>query len=184
MRHSDILTKDRTAIVLIDYQEKLLAAMHNTEEIIKLVLPFANFISNLKIPVIITEQNPEGIGSTVPEVREGLPGAKVIKKLSFSCFSCLDFVQALEIHSPRNLVIGGIETHVCIEQTALDAIERGFCVHVVADICSSRRQVHHEIGVSKMRDAGAIVTSTESVIFEILERAGTPIFKETLRLIK
>lgn len=184
MRHSDILSRDRTALVLIDLQEKLLPAMFNADDIIEMLLPVISVAKDFKLATILTEQNPSGIGRTDARLRKAMPDYEPVEKLCFSCFGNLDFVQRLEHYSPRTLVLAGIETHICVEQTALDALERGFFVQVMADACGSRRELHHDIALKKVRDAGAILTTSETVIFELLEKAGTSQFKNILGMIK
>jgi nicotinamidase-related amidase len=136
-------------------------------------------------PVLASEQYPKGLGHTVPEVAERLPeGSAVVEKLRFSACGVGDFDSALETLGVRSWVVCGIETHVCVNQTVLDLLSRGHDVHVAADAVSSRTAANRALGLEKMREAGAHVTSTEMALFEMLEEAGSPEFKAISKLVR
>lgn len=138
----------------------------------------------LKLPILVTEQYPKGIGPTCSDIKQALGDAPVIEKLSFSGCGVEPFWTAWKSFQRPNAIVCGVETHVCVQQTVLDLIEHGQSVFVLADAVGSRRTQDYEHALRRMHDAGAIVTTTESVIFELLERAGTPEFKEVLKLVK
>ena len=138
----------------------------------------------LSIPVLASEQHPRGLGPTVSEVRELLPGGSVVEKMHFSCLGDAGFARRLDDVGRPQAVLAGIEAHVCVLQTAEDLIASGRQVFVVADATGSRTSASHETAMTRLRAAGAFVVTTEMVVFEWLERAGTPEFKALSALIK
>ncbi|RJP64088.1 MAG: hydrolase [Candidatus Abyssobacteria bacterium SURF_17] len=184
MRHEHILKKEKALLLVIDYQEKLLAAFNDTEELLQNCAKLIKFAKILKLPILWTEQYPKGLGKTVEEVSKELSRLKPVEKLSFSCFGEPAFVEQLSRHSSTQLMLCGIETHICVEQTALDAVNAGYQVHIVADACASRKIHDHHIGLRKMEGAGALVTCTEMAMYEILGRSDVPEFREVLKIVK
>jgi nicotinamidase-related amidase len=139
----------------------------------------------LGLPVLATEQYPQGLGQTLPELRPLLEGTQIVEKLSFSCLRVPAFVAALDRLRPRDtIVVAGMETHVCVYQTVLDLRSRGFEVHVPRDAVASRHRENWQTGLALMERTGAVVSSTETVLFQLLERAGTEEFKELSRLVR
>jgi nicotinamidase-related amidase len=151
-----------------------------TNNIKKLILSF----SILNLPIIITEQYPKGLGHLIPLLRETIGKYGPIEKITFSCFGEDSFVDELKRLKAKSLIITGMETHICILQTALDALQQGYKVHLPEDAVCSQRKSDWQVGIEKMQRAGVIITSTETVIFELLERAGTPEFKAISKIIK
>ena len=175
-------------LIIVDIQERLAPAMHEPAETIANGSKLAQAARQLGIPVTITQQYPKGIGPTVAAVREAAGNdAVVLDKMSFSCARD-DAIAArfgtLAQGGRRQAVLCGVEAHVCVLQTALDLVERGYATAVVADAISSRTPVSKELALRRMEQAGVSVVSLEMVLFEWLERAGTPQFKALLGLVK
>lgn len=183
MRHS-ILNQEDTVLLIIDIQERLWNAMYNKEEIEKNAGILVELASNSGIPVILTEQYKKGMGPTITSIAERLKGIDSIEKLCFNSFEVEPFKDRLSSLHRKTLLITGMEAHICILQTALAAIGHDYAVHVVADATGSRTEKNHSIGLERMRGAGCVITSTETAVFEIVREAGTPLFKEMLKLIK
>jgi nicotinamidase-related amidase len=173
-----------TLLLVVDIQEKLVRAMHSREDLVLKAQQLVQGARALNVPILCTEQNPKGLGPTVAEVAAAMPGVQPVTKFSFGCCACEDVGRALQAASRRNVLLAGIETHVCVYQTARELLEKGYHVEVVADACSSRTAQNKLIGLDKMRDAGAAVTSVETALFELLKAAEGPLFKEILKIVK
>lgn len=171
-------------LLIIDIQEKLWNAMYNKEEIEKNAVILAELASKAGIPVILTEQYKKGMGPTITNVEGRLKDVEPIEKLCFNSFDVEPFKDRLTSFHRKTLLITGMEAHICILQTALAALGHDYAVHVVADATGSRSEKNHSIGIERMRGAGCVITSTETAVFEIIKEAGTPLFKEMLKLIK
>ena len=138
----------------------------------------------LGIPVIVTEQYPKGLGKTVEEIAGALPeGTDVIEKVTFSCCATNEFLSALKKSKAKHLVVTGIEAHVCVSQTVLDLIDRGYSPHAVREAISARHEANYNIGWEKMLGSGAIPASVESVLFELMENSKVPEFRAVQKLI-
>lgn len=183
------LQRDRAALLVIDVQARLCGAM-NPEGLRRLRQNTVTLIEGAKIlgvPVFVTEQYPKGIGPTLEDVMAALPeGQRIFEKLSFSCSGVPEFMDALQASKRDQIVVVGMETHVCVYQTVRDLLVRNVVrsVHVVEDAVISRTEENRRIGLAQMAEAGAVRTSTETVLFDLLERAGTPEFKAVSKLIK
>ncbi|MBZ5522057.1 MAG: hydrolase [Acidobacteriia bacterium] len=179
------LNPQECALVVIDIQQKLLPPIHEKERMVsnsKLLIRMAQVLS---LPVILTTQYAKGLGATVPEIAELLPQVTPLDKLEFGCFGNGEFCSTVARLSSRNtLLLCGMETHICVLQTALGALAQGHIVHVAADAVSSRTQLNWELGIGRMRDAGVVISSTEMMIYELLGKSGTAAFKEMLKYIK
>ena len=173
-----------TLLLIVDIQEKLVRAMHAREDLVLRAQQLVQGARVLNVPIICTEQNPKGLGPTVSEIAAAMAGVQPISKFSFGCCSCEDAVRALQAAGRRNVLVGGIETHVCVYQTTRELLEKGYHVEVVADACSSRTLQNKQIGLDKMRDAGAAITSVETALFELLRVAEGPVFKQILQVVK
>jgi nicotinamidase-related amidase len=136
------------------------------------------------LPIIVTEQTQQKLGHTIPQITAELDGIKPIAKETFSCWTDVHFREQLEALSRRHVVILGIESHICVYQTALDLISNGYNVHLVADAISSRTKENREIGLTAMKSAGAHLTSAEMVLFELLRTAADPKAKEIFKIVK
>lgn len=184
MKHESLLRKKDTALVIVDMQDRLLPAMANQETIIKHAQILINAAKILQLPLIFTEQYPKGLGHTLPALRELAPEAQVIEKLSFSCARTDDFSKALKSTGATQILLCGIEAHVCVLQTALDLSASGYQVHIAADAVSSRTPENRENALERMQRAGIIITNRESALFELLDCAGSEEFKAISRLIR
>lgn len=185
--HDLTLDRKKTALVLVDFQERLFAAMatERQEETLKNTLLLLELAKLMKLPVLHSEQYPEGLGKTVPPVREKLPeGSAPFEKLEFSCWATNGFAQQFRFLGARAAILIGMECHVCVLQTVLDMRREGITVHVPRDGVISRTEQNRATGLEIMDRAGALVTSTETVIFQLLERAGTVEFKTLSKLVK
>jgi nicotinamidase-related amidase len=178
------LERDRTALVVIDVQEAFRPVVLEFEEVAGNVAVLVQGAKALGVPVIVTEQYPKGLGSTVPEVAAHLDGVTPIEKVCFSAAASDEFNTALAGSGRDQVLLCGIESHVCVNQTADDLLGRGREVHVAQDAVSSRHKGNRKLGLHKMEGAGAVITSVETALFELLGAAGTPEFKEIQRLVK
>lgn len=180
-----MLTIDTTTFVLIDVQGNLAQAMYEKEALLQNLKTLIQGLRILDVHFIVTEQYPKGLGPTLPEIAELLPpNLEPIGKMHFSC--CGDDIFMSELHrEQRNkVVVAGIESHVCVYQTVRDLLHHRYEVEVVADAVSSRTAFNKEIGLTKMRDRGARLTSVEMVLFELMGIAGGEKFKAIQKLIK
>ncbi|UCG71235.1 MAG: hydrolase [Thermoplasmata archaeon] len=182
--HPAILTKENTALVVVDVQEKLLPYVVDKEKVVDNIKMMIKFAHIMDIPVILTEHYPKGLGTTVTEINEVLKEYSPKKKVIFSCFGSPGFSKKIKELDVKRIMICGIESHICVEQTTLDAMDSGYEVHVIADAISSRTRMNRDFGIDKMRQFGAIISSTEMAMYEIMERADTEEFKEVLKLVK
>ncbi len=178
------LTAQTAALICIDYQEKLLPKMVDSEKIRDKALVMVETAKALGLPIVATEQYPKGLGRTVPEIRDALENVEFIEKIDFNCFRNKTFPERLYRMGRENLLISGIEAHICVTQTVLEALNRGYKVYLIEDTISSRATEDREIAFKRMERAGAIPSSVEMLIYELLVKAGTPEFKAVLRLIK
>jgi nicotinamidase-related amidase len=173
------------AVLLIDVQERLAAAMPSAdlERLVKYARALLGCARELGLPVLATEQYPRGLGPTLPALRELLPSPP-LEKLAFSCGADPGFAAALAATGRRQLVVAGMETHVCVFQTARDLAALGHEVQVCADAVASRTEEHRRVGLELCREAGAVVTTAETAIFDLLGQAGTPQFKKVSPLVR
>ena len=163
---SDKLSSKVNALLIIDIQEKIIRPIFNKDSLIKNIKKLVNAYQILEENIFISEQNPLKLGETIPEL---LPKArfKKIEKMEFSLANIQDFLNELKNKKISNLIVCGIETHICIQQTALDCLQKGFEVILISDAMGSRNRVDHEIALQRMNQSGAILTTTESIIFEL-----------------
>jgi nicotinamidase-related amidase len=179
-----MISSTDTALVLVDVQAKLAPAMHDTEILIENLKRLVRGVRILGIPILWTEQNPAGLGSTLPEIANLLPDQKPIGKFSFSCCGSEQFREELNALNRKNMLIAGIEAHVCVYQTAADLINLQCEVQIVADAVASRSPENKLIGLEKSKSVGAGITSTETVLFELLKDAKSEKFKEIIKIVK
>jgi nicotinamidase-related amidase len=180
------LVADQCALVVVDIQQKLLSPIFEKERLLRNSQLLVRLANILRLPVLLTTQYCKGLGSVVPEIASLLPSAQPMDKLEFSCFGSEQFSAALKaLPGRRNTVLlCGMEAHICVMQTALGALEHGYYVHVASDAVSSRSEWNWKIGLQRMRDAGAVISSTEMMLYELLRSSGTPSFKELLPYLK
>ena len=179
-----LLRKENTGLVIIDVQEKLAGVMDRKERLVDRVLKLLDLARVFQLPVIVTEQNPRFLGSTLPAIQESLSGYEPIEKLHFDCCAVDAFNREIEEKGLQNIILTGIETHICVFQTCVSLLEKGYGVHVSHHAVDSRTDDNRQIGLSLMGEAGATSTSTETIIFQILKKAGTTEFKALLKTIK
>jgi nicotinamidase-related amidase len=178
-----IFSSDTIALV-IDIQEKLFPHIDNHKNLLTNSRILLAGLDVLKIPVVVTEQYPKGLGSTLKEISNLINGFNPISKISFSCCGEKKFLEAVQNYSKRNIIICGIETHVCVLQTVMDLIERGYHPVIIEDCVSSRKSKDREIALKRMAREGVIITTYESILFELCEIAGTDQFKQISKLVK
>lgn len=179
-----LLDRNEVALVLVDIQERLAAVMPDRQRVVDNCLHLIEVSKLLNIPVLLNEQYPKGLGPTVNEVREALHLCEPLEKLTFSCCRGGSFLKALESSGRKKVILAGMETHVCVLQTVIDLLKAGYQVHVVKDATCSRTLENFNAGSEFMRDAGAVITCTETVLFQLLEKAGTDEFKFVSKRIK
>ena len=179
-----VLTTDNTVLVIIDIQDRMFRVMYNKERLLQNVLKLIKGVQVLEIPVVLTEQYPAGLGLTLPEITQLLPGIKPIEKLSFSCCGEEGFLKAVKSLNRRQVLMAGIEAHVCVYQTAIDLLNLGYEVHVVVDCISSRALENKEVSLTRMSSAGISLTTTEMALFELLRVAKTEKFKQVSDIVK
>jgi nicotinamidase-related amidase len=185
-RHPFILQPKQTALILIDLQANLLKAMNPRllKECLVNVHKLVALAKTLEVPILITEQYPEGIGRTIEEIAEVVPEYRPFEKNTFSAGMEPATLEAISATEATSLVLAGAEAHVCVLQTSLDLIHLGYRCHVVEDAVISRREENKRTGIELARQAGALIKVTEMVCFEMLEQAGTDEFKAMLKWIK
>ncbi len=179
-----MLSVENTVLVIVDVQGKLARLMYEKEALFDNLQRLIKGAQILEIPILWMEQNPKGLGPTIPEVARHLTNIEPISKLSFSCCGSDRFKQALKKSKRKQVLLAGIETHVCVYQTSRELLGLGYRVEVVADAVSSRTAQNRDIGLGKIRDAGAALTSTETALFELLRVAEGEKFKEILKIVK
>ena len=183
-RHPALANAEDSVLVVIDPQEKLVRMIHNREEVVETIVRLIAFSAIFELPVVLTEHYPQGLGYTVEEVKAALADYNPVLKRVFSCFGVPDFEEALLATGRKRLVVTGIETHICVSQTVMDALHRGYQVHVVADGTGTRKPEDHEIALERLRQAGAQVVTSEAFIYEVTRRADGEEFKRVLDLVK
>lgn len=174
------LDRDRAALVIVDVQEAFRKAVPDFDRLAQAAATLARGADATGVPVAITEQYPKGLGRTVAEVEEALPaGVEPIEKL---CFSASE-AEGFDLDGRDQAIVCGVEAHVCVNQTVLDLLDAGIEVHVVEDAVGSRSEQNRRVGLGKAERAGAVVTSVETALFELVGRAGTDEFKRVQRLV-
>jgi nicotinamidase-related amidase len=178
------ILKENSLYLIIDVQDRLLPHIYNNQELEKNLAILTNGMKILGIPLILTEQYPKGLGPTVSLLKSMVNPVEPIVKTAFSCCDEPAFMNSLVDHQKKNVIIAGIESHVCVLQTVLDLLEKGFRSVVVEDCISSRKLNDKKVAVRRMREAGAIITTYESILLELTRLSGTGQFKEISKLVK
>lgn len=173
---------EESVLVIIDLQERLMKAMPDREQVIRNTLILLELANQFQIPVIVTEQYPKGLGPTVQEIASQLKGNRVLEKITYS--ACPELTDVLKDTGRSQVLLVGSETHVCVYQTVRDLLAADFKVQVPCDAVCSRRSLNHENGLSLMRELGAVITNTETLVFDVLKKAGTKEFKVMSPLVK
>jgi nicotinamidase-related amidase len=179
-----MLNQDDCCLVVVDVQGKLAQLMHDKDTLFKNIGILIQSAKILNIPILWCQQVPAALGPTIPQIAELLTDNQPINKSCFSCCGCDEFNSKLEKLGRKHVLICGIETHVCVYQTAVDLIERDYAVDCVADAVSSRTPENKQIGLTKIAAEGATISSTEMSLFEILKSADHPHFKQIAKLVK
>lgn len=180
------LEAEQCALVVVDIQEKLLPPIFNKESLVKNSQLLIRLAKILSLPIMVTTQYSKGLGSTVPEIANLLTDVVTYDKLEFGSFGCDQFrTKVKSLPANRNtLLLCGMESHICVMQTALGALNEGYLVHVASDAVGSRAEWNWRVGLDRMRAAGAVISSTEMMMYELLRCSGTPQFKELLPYLK
>jgi nicotinamidase-related amidase len=184
MAHPHKLNKEGSVLVVVDVQDKLLHAIHEWPSVLENTVKMVKFARTLDVPVIVTEQYPKGLGPTNAKLAELFPTFAPLEKTVFSCYGATGFAKTLAELGAKTLVLVGIEAHICVQQTALAALDEGLSVHVLADAVGSRAPANKELGLAKIMQAGGIISAVEIALYEWLERSDGPEFKSILPLIK
>lgn len=179
-----MLTVNDTMLLLIDVQEKLFNVMHNKEALKENTQRLAQGLKVLEVPVVVSEQNPRGLGPTLPEIMALLPPVTPLEKKCFSCCQAPDIMAAIKAVGRPNILLAGIETHVCVYQTCAELLEKGYRVEIVADAVSSRNEYNKHIGLKKCLALGAAVTCVETALFELVGTAEHEQFKAISKIIR
>jgi len=179
-----MLEISNSVLLVVDVQGRLAEAMYEKEELFKNIERIIKGARVLDVPIIWAEQNPDGLGGTTPRIAACLEGLTPIKKNSFSCCGNDEFMAKLKETGRNQILISGIEAHICIYQTTAQLIDDGYEVEVVTDAVSSRTEWNKDIGLNKMAEAGASLTCVETALFELLKVSGGDKFKEILKIVK
>ena len=180
------LNPQQCVLLVVDIQEKLLPAISNKDLLVKNAQLLIRVAGLIGLPILVSTQYAKGLGGTVPEIASLLPDARVFDKTEFGCFNNTGFcsaVKTLEGHR-TTLLLCGMETHICVMQTALGAMNQGYIVHVASDAVGSRSEWNYHIGLNRMQDAGAVISSTEMMMYELLRSSSSATFKELLPYLK
>lgn len=184
MAAASVLRRGSMALVLIDMQDRLADVMPHRDTVVATSVLLARAARAMGVPMLVTRQYPNGLGDTVAELREVVADVVPVDKVAFSCSADEGFRSRLAALGKSQIVLAGMETHICITQTALGLLAAGHEVHVVADATCSRRDGDHAVALDRLRSAGVVVTAAESVIYEALGAAGTEEFKVVLAAVK
>ncbi|MEG0156920.1 MAG: hydrolase [Anaerovoracaceae bacterium] len=178
------IEKNNTAVIAIDFQERLMPAMRDEEELCASVVKMVKGARVMNVPILVTQQYTRGLGDTIEPIKEALGEFSPIEKTSFSAFGAEEFVAELEKTGAKTVILFGIEAHICVQQTALDLIERGYDVFVATDCCSSRKKHDKKTAFQRMAQSGAVLTTVEAVLFEFVGGAKEEGFKQISAIIK
>ncbi|MDD4355836.1 MAG: hydrolase [Smithellaceae bacterium] len=179
-----MLSRTAAVLIMIDFQGNLARAMVDKENLFDNNVKLIRGFRALDLPMMITEQTPKKLGPTIQQIAQELGSLKPIAKETFSCWANPSFHDQLESLTRRHVVLTGIESHVCVYQTALDLMQNGYSVHLVTDAVSSRTPENREVGIHAVKSAGAHITSTEMVLFELLRTAADPKSREIFKIVK
>jgi nicotinamidase-related amidase len=179
-----MLTSEDPVLILVDLQVKLSRVMHEREALIQNAVKLVQGAKLFRLPIIASEQNPAGLGPTIPELAELLEDTPVISKMSFSCCGEPAFMEELEKQGREIVLVAGIESHVCVYQTVIDLLDLGYEVEVIADAVSSRTPENRAIGWERCTAYGASLTSVETLLFELLGTAKSGKFKDISKIVK
>ncbi|HYW94939.1 MAG TPA: hydrolase [Bacteroidales bacterium] len=178
------ILKEHSAGLIIDIQEKLFPHIHEHDRLVKNTSILIEGLNVLGVPLLVTEQYTKGLGFTIPEIKNALDKPETHEKTVFSCCDDPEILLELNNLDRKNVIVAGIEAHVCVLQTAVDLLENGFIPVVVEDCVSSRNPADKAVALRRMRQEGAVITTYESILFELARVSGTDQFKTISRLVK
>ncbi len=179
-----IVAKDTLGLV-VDFQERLMPVINKKEEVIETSVKLMKGLQILEVPVVVTQQYTKGLGMTVPAIQEVLDSPFIYQeKISFSCVGESNIVDVMKEYNKSNVIVCGVEAHICVLQTVIDLIDLGYQVIVVEDCISSRKVNDKVVAIERMKKEGAIITTYESILFELTEKAGSEKFREISSLVK
>ncbi len=179
-----VLEAQDVVLLIVDIQDRLATVMKERDRVVKNCLHLIELAKMIKLPVVVTEQYPKGLGRTVPEIQSVLTEYQPIEKIAFNCRGEPAFVSEIRKLNRKKVIVTGMETHICVLQTTTGLLQDGFMPHVVGDAVCSRTDENWRTGLEYMRDAGAAITCTETVLFQLLKVAGTEEFKKISQRIK
>jgi isochorismate hydrolase len=179
-----VLDKEDAVLLIVDIQERLAVVMKERERVVRNNLHLIELAKMISLPVVVTEQYPKGLGRTVSQLHAALPSYQPVEKTSFDCCGQPAFLAEIKKLNRKKIIVTGMETHICVLQTAIGLLQGGFLPHLVQDAICSRTEENWRTALEYMRDAGAIITCTETVLFQLLKVAGTEEFKKISQRIK
>jgi len=177
---NELLKDENCGIIVIDVQDKLFPVIQNKYKISDNIKKLLKFASIVEIPIILTEQNPKGLGATIREIKNLIPDVKPLEKYYFSCARDENFLITIDKKELKNLIVVGIETHICVNQTVTDLLSQGYLIHVLSDCVGSRSEFTHNTGLERMRTSGAVISNLEMFMYEFLKTSKHPKFKDFL----
>ncbi len=180
----ELMSAVDTALLLIDFQERLMPAIHDGARVAWNGARLLEGAAILGVAAFATEQYPKGLGPTIPAIGKYFEGQKIPEKVVFSAGACGELFDKMRANNLKKILVGGVETHVCVQQTVMDLLADGWGVFVAVDAVGSRRTQDHETALRRMETAGATLTTTEAALFEWLRAAGTPEFKKISQLVR
>jgi len=183
-RHPQILDRRQTALLIVDVQQRINSVVMNGTGVVENIVKLIETCKIYHLPIFITEQYPKGLGPTEPKILEALESNSPLQKMTFSCCGSGELIEQIRAKGIKQLIVAGIEAHVCVQQTALDLLAQDFQVHVPKDAVSSRKELDYQTALERMARAGIVLTTIETALFELMAEAGTPEFKKVSKLIK
>lgn len=183
-RHPNLFSKEESTILLVDYQERFVPILHENEKTVSNIKLLLSGASIYGVPIFVSEQVPQKLGPTLNELKESAKGAIYFSKQTMSCCGQAGFLEELRKRNLKQIGVCGIEAHVCVLQTSLDLVQNGFQVHLICDAITSRIPYNKEIAIHKMKQAGVIISSVETILFEMACVAGSEEFKKLQQLFK
>ena len=178
-----MLSPNNTIMLVVDIQERLLPSIHNNKTIVQKTAACITGAKLLDIPIIVLQQYTKGLGETVQPLQTALGDFTPVEKITFSACQTVEFVDKLKQHERKNVIVTGVEAHICVQQTVLELLSAGYNVYVVADCIGSRKEPDRAYAEQRMSQAGAVITTLESVLFELLVRADHPMRKEITKIV-
>ncbi len=181
-----VISLDNQAIglVVVDPQEKLLGVMRRGQTIVDNIVRLLQLAGHYELPVIVTQQYRKMMGPITPDIASFILEQETIDKMTFDCCAVSEFNDRLRATGKKTVILVGLEAHICVFQTCIGLLASGFEVHVPQDAVDSRTKENWQVGIALMKEAGAVISSTETLIFQVLRKAGTPQFKDMLRIVK